>query len=272
MGDRPLDAPAPARDPARFRALLEAVDIPQRSRGGSLEAVLARADALPRGRALDLPSGPGRLAEALRRMGFAVIASDLDRGAFLARDVPFCVCDLEAPLPFASGSFAFVHCGDGIEHMENPFGVLRELGRVIDDKGVLVVTTPNYGNVGRRVNFVLTGALAKPPRRVPHYASGPRFDRGHISPLTPARLAHAAESAGLELVEMATLLPRRMQWWLAPVALAVWLYGRTLSARRRRDLFADHSQSMAMLMGGKKLLAVFRKLPPPARAASPDAG
>jgi len=252
---------AEARGPERHRELLAAIDIPQRSRGGSFEAVLERADALPRGRALDLPSGPGRLSEALRRLGFRVAAADLDAGVFQADLVPFCVVDLEAPLPYADGSFTLVHCGDGIEHMENPFAVLRELGRVLDDKGLLVVTTPNYGNVGRRVVYLATGSIAKPPRRAPPSARVARVDRGHISPLTPARLAWAAENAGLELVEMTTLLPRRRQWLLLPVALLILLYTRTLAPRRRADLFAEHTQSARMLLGGKKLVAVFRKSP-----------
>ena len=251
--------PGGRRDPERYRRLLATVEIPQRSRGGSLEAVLERADPLARGRALDLPSGPGRLSEALRRLGFGVIGADLDAAGFRALRVPFCVADLEAPLPFATGCFALAHCGDGIEHMENPFAILRELARVLEDEGVLLVTTPNYGNVGRRVQFLLTGAVSKPPPRAPRYASGPRHDRGHINPMTPARLAYAADSAGFELVEMATLLPRRRQWWLAPLALAVYLYGRTLSGTRRDDLFADRTQSTGMLLGGKKLVVVLRK-------------
>ena len=266
MSQNVAGEPGGPRGREHYRRLLAAVEIPQRSRGGSLEAVLERADALARGRALDLPSGPGRLSEALRRLGFGAVAADLDAAGFQAPRVPFCVADLEGPLPFATGCFVLAHCGDGIEHLENPFAVLRELARVLDDEGVLLVTTPNYGNVGRRVQFLLTGAVSKPPRRAPGYASGPRFDRGHINPMTPARLAYAAESAGLELVEMTTLLPRRRQWWLAPLALAIHLYARTLSAARREDLFADRTQSARMLLGGKKLVVALRK-----RRASPPA-
>lgn len=259
MGGFVLNSQESGREPKSYRELLESVDIPQRSRGGSFEAVLERADALPRGRALDLPSGPGLLSEALRRIGFAVTAADLDAGTFQAQFVPFCVTDLERPLPFRDGSFSLVHCGDGIEHMENPFSVMREFSRVLDDKGVLVITTPNYGNVGRRVQFLATGAISKPPTRAPFYASGPRFDRGHINPMTPARLAYTAENAGLELVEMTTVLPRSRQRWLSPLAFLILIYTRTLAARRRTDLFADQTQSRSMLLGGKKLVTVFRK-------------
>ncbi len=246
-------------DPSRARELLASIDIPQRSRGGSFEAVLELAVARPRGRALDAPSGPGRLAEALRQLGWSVVAGDLDAPGFRAEQVPFCTLDLEARLPFADGSFDLVHCGDGIEHLENPFALLRELARLLAPDGSLVVATPNYLNVERRLGFLLSGSLAKPPQRAPRYYAGERHDRGHINPLTLTRLAYMAENAGLELVEWRTLLPKPRQRWLAPLAWLVAGLARLSSAKRRHGLFADDAQSLRMLLGGKKLLAVFHK-------------
>jgi len=75
----------------------------------------------------------------------------------------------------------------------------------------------------------------------------------------------AAENAGFELVERTTLLPRHRQWWLLPVAALILIYTRTIAPRRRRDLFSEQTQSARMLLGGKKLLAVFRKAPSGAR-------
>ena len=43
---------------SRFAELLREIGLPQRSRAGSLEAVLETVDPLPRGRALDVPCGP----------------------------------------------------------------------------------------------------------------------------------------------------------------------------------------------------------------------
>jgi SAM-dependent methyltransferase len=244
---------------ARHRDLLASIDLPQRSRGGSFEAVLEIAEGSGARRVLDVPSGPGRLAEALRRLGFAVTAGDLDGASFGAREVPFCVLDLERPLPFADGVFDLVHCGDGIEHLENPFLLVRECARVLAEKGLLVIATPNYLNVERRLSFLLTGSLSKPVPRVPAYYAGARFDRGHINPLTLPRLASMAENADLELVEWRTLLPKPRQRLLAPLALAIRAGSFLMRTARRRDLFAEHTQSLAMLLGGKTLIAVFRK-------------
>ncbi len=253
----------------RYAEILDAIEATQHSRRGSFEAALAIADPLPRGRALDVPCGPGRLAEALGALGFAAFGADLDAEGHRGK-APFLRLDLNAPLPYADASFGFVYCGDGIEHLENPFLLLRELARVMADDGVLVIVTPNYLNIERRLQAFTTGALAKPPRRAPNYYAGAPFDRGHINPLTLTRMAYMAENAGLELVSSQTLSPKPRQRWLAPLALLVRGWAALLSKKRKHNLFYEQTQTWALLMGGNQLLAVFRKslkaAPPAARA------
>jgi SAM-dependent methyltransferase len=256
-------------DLERFRAILARQRIRQASRKGTLEPVLAIADRLPRGRALDAPSGPGAFAGALLELGFDVTAADLDAESFaLHGKVGFRVVDLEERLPFEDGSFCLVHCGDGIEHLENPFALFREFARVLAPGGTLIVTTPNYLSVQRRVRFLLTGSLTRPLRRRPGWSRGPRTDRGHIGPLTLTRLAYMAENADLELREVGTLLRRARRTLLElPLALAIRLYVALRPAEDRRRLFAEHTASLAVLAGGRKLIAVFSKA-----AEGPGAG
>ncbi len=138
------------RGPAR--ALLDSIDIAQRSRRGSFEAILEIASALPRGRVLDVPCGPGLLSEALRRLGFKVEAADLDPSQFVPDSaIRVRAADLDGPLPYADGGFDLVVCADGIEHLENPFLCCREFARVLGAGGRLIVATPHYLNVERRL-------------------------------------------------------------------------------------------------------------------------
>ncbi|HIF92056.1 MAG TPA: class I SAM-dependent methyltransferase [Myxococcales bacterium] len=243
----------------RYADLLHSLDAEQLSYPGTFEEALAIADTLPRCRTLDVPCGPGRMAEALSRIGFSAYAADLNAAGYRG-SAAFCTVDLELGLPYADGAFGFIYCGDGIEHLENPVTLLRELARILTDQGVLVIVTPNYLNVERRLRFLLSGSLAQPIKRLPGYYEGKRFDRGHINPLTLTRLAYFAENAGLELERSQTIGTKKGQRWLAPLAALIVMLGRFETPRRRSNLFADHTQTWSMLMGGKQLFAIFRRV------------
>ena len=243
-----------------YTALLRDIGINQMSRGGTFEAILELLEDRPGARVLDVPSGPGLLSEALRRLDYKVTSADLAPEVYeLHGAVPFHKLDLDEPLPFSDGSFDVVVCGDGIAHLENPFAVFREFARVLDAGGRVVIATPNYLNLERRLRFLLTGALVKPLPRQPGFAARPKYDRGHINPLTLVRLAYTAECAELELERWFTLLKKPRQRLLAPLAWILLLYRRFLSDRYRRNLWADATLSSEMLLGGKKLIAIFRK-------------
>ncbi len=247
----------------RHAELLEAIDIRSASRRGTVESILAVLEDVPRGDLLDAPCGPGLLSEALHRLGFRVTAADLDGGTFRASEaIPFLRLDLEGRLPFPDGAFDTVVCGDGVEHLENPFALLREISRVLRLGGRALIATPNYLNLERRLQFFLSGSLVKPLARRPGTLQRPRFDRGHINPLTLVRLAYMAENACLELERFTTANPKPRQRWLAPLALPVLVYRSALSERRRHDLFARESLSLRLLFGGQTLIALFRKRAP----------
>ena len=243
-----------------YSALLREIGIKQISRGGTFECILEMLEGRPSLRVLDVPCGPGLLSEALRRLGYKVTSADLDVNAFeLHGAVPFQQLDLEDPLPFADGSFDAVICGDGIEHLENPFALFREFARVLDGPGIVIIATPNYLNMERRLRFLLTGAVTKPLPRQPGFATRPKFDRGHINPITLIRLAYMAECAGLDLVRAFTLLKKPRQRVLAPLAWLVLLYRAFMPERYRYNLWVEHTNSSQMLLGGKKLIAEFEK-------------
>jgi uncharacterized protein YndB with AHSA1/START domain len=80
-----------------------------------------------------------------------------------------------------------------------------------------------------------------------------------------------AEQAGLALASARTLLRKPRQRLLAPLALPALLYRALLSPERRRDLFADQSGSLDVLLGGSKLLLVFARRSEPRGAAADSA-
>jgi SAM-dependent methyltransferase len=243
-----------------YASLLREINIRQRSRKGTFECVLEMLEGLPGRRVLDAPCGPGLLSQALRHLGYQVTSADFDTGAFEPQDTTsFLQLDLDDPLPFVDGSFDTVICGDGIEHLENPFALLREFARVLDEGGTIIIATPNYLNMERRVRFLFTGSLTKSLPRQPGFTTGSKFDRGHINPITLTRLAYMAECAGLDLVRAFTLLSKPRQNVLAPLAWLVSLYWAFMPERYRYNLWVSHTNSYRMLLGGKKVIAEFKK-------------
>lgn len=110
-----------------------------------------------KGKVLDAPAGSGALSRKLRNMGFEVIAADLNPDTFKATEVNFQKVDLNNDLPFPDNFFNYIVCVEGIEHLENPFHLLREFERVLCKGGKLILTTPNVLNIYYRIRYLFLG-------------------------------------------------------------------------------------------------------------------
>lgn len=111
----------------------------------------------PRGKVLDAPAGSGALSRKLKNAGFNVIAADLNPDTFKATEVQFQKVDLNNDLPFPDNFFNYIVCVEGIEHLENPFHLLREFGRILRKGDKLIITTPNVLNIHYRLRYLFLG-------------------------------------------------------------------------------------------------------------------
>jgi SAM-dependent methyltransferase len=113
--------------------------------GRSVLEQLERVGVQPAGlRVLDVGAGSGAVAELLDRAGARVVALDqVDaRAAEVARTA--FVAGSGERLPFRDGAFDVVVCSNVLEHAADTWGVIRELGRVVREGGLIYLSWTNW--------------------------------------------------------------------------------------------------------------------------------
>lgn len=112
--------------------------------------------------------------------------------AFLLRDqVEFIKADLNAN--FADSihkKFHLIFSVEVIEHLENYTNFLRNAASLLEDDGLLIITTPNIENIMGRIKFALQGDFRFFGANYPE----------HITPIQTALFERQLGKAGLRLV------------------------------------------------------------------------
>ena len=97
-------------------------------------------------RLLDVGCGPGQMIQPLSKYG-KVFAIDFSLNALeycFDRGYRFLINSDATSQPVRNGSFDFISLFDTIEHIDNDTEVLKECYRLLEDKGLLIITLPAY--------------------------------------------------------------------------------------------------------------------------------
>lgn len=168
----------------------------ERAEKDAYEVALGLFEDLPRGRVLDLGAGSGLTSARLAALGHDVVAYDIFTEQFVPEEIPIRCANLNEPLPEASDSAQHVLALEVLEHLENPKGFVREVGRVLRPGGVAVMSTPNIVSLKSKMRFLFKSEF------VLFFADRVRDSfsdeaGGHISPILPWMLVYFLEEAGL---------------------------------------------------------------------------
>jgi SAM-dependent methyltransferase len=124
-------------------------------------------------RLLDVGGGEGYLSEVLAARGYEVVCIALPGSvnSNFPAGVRLVEADLDLEKPELGRRFAFILCGDILEHLRDPQATLVWLRGLLAPEGRLVASLPNSGHAYVRWNVLLG--------RFPEHDRG-LFDRTHL--------------------------------------------------------------------------------------------
>jgi SAM-dependent methyltransferase len=149
------------------------------------------------GSVLDVGAGAGALAQRLADADFRVTGLDVDPSKWIPKDIPFLQLDVDKGVRSrVSDTFDMICCLEVIEHVENPWNLLRDLRDLLNDDGRLIISTPNVTSFLSRALFLLKGTL--------HSFDENGLTYGHINPLTEFEIVTIAGRIGLDVLEVSS--------------------------------------------------------------------
>jgi len=174
------------------------------------------------GRILDVGAGSGAFSLRLNDHGYDVLGVDTSRAAWKASSIAFVESDANALPASLKEQFDAVCCQEVIEHVENPWHLLRQLKETLRPGGFVFLSFPNIESFASRLRFLATGQFVMFGRR--------ELSIGHINPVSVFEMTVISESLGLSirdilaagylpLMDFTSLHPRQWLWNLGRVVV-----------------------------------------------------
>lgn len=188
---------------------------------------------------LDIGSGHGELIALLRERGLVQHSSacDYTKGLMQLSDIDVNVANLnEEGLPFEDSSFDLVTCTEVIEHLEHYRKTIREMYRVLEPSGTLVISTPNILNLKSRIRYLIFGFynLFGPLHIL---ESDLHSAGGHINPVSSFYLTHSLLDAGFKDIKVSIDKPQSTSiFWFVILYLPIKLFA-SLTIRKEKSRY-----------------------------------
>src|SRR3990170_431724 len=131
---------------------------------GKIPGIIERHKVVKLGRMIDIGCGRGSTALFFKDFFNEVYATDMD--CYLSEEakakLKFLRVDLNfEKFPYLDGYFDLVTALQVIEHLENPFQVMRETHRVLRPGGFFIISIPNPFQITNRLKFLFGGNVGR---------------------------------------------------------------------------------------------------------------
>jgi SAM-dependent methyltransferase len=232
-------------------------DLKKYSSEGIHEKVLGRLEGFPRGSVLDVPTGQGAISKELEKLGFKVFLGDIARQNILYKNGRCIQIDMEKSFPFKEKTFDYGVCIEGVEHIENPYGLVREFARVIKKGGYLVITTPNVMTIKSRLRFLFYSYLdyfryfGPIPSEERHRIEG--HEHQHLNPLFYPEIKFILQKYGFAIERIET--NRMVKRWRLLFPLIKWF----TKHKTRKKFPKDPFYVSDMILEGEVLIVTAKK-------------
>jgi len=147
---------------------------------------------------LDAAAGNGYFTKMLLEQGAKVVAVDNDTEQWLIKSVNCIKTDLNQVLPFSDGSFDGIISIETIEHLENPYQLIREFSRILKKNGMVVISTPNTHCIRSKMKYLITGY----PVLFEFSNSDIGPDEFHLQPVTIGHFLHSFKLNNIKFIDL----------------------------------------------------------------------
>lgn len=213
---------------------------------------------------VDIPSGYGAFILRLQDHGFNnIIAIDIKNILKISHN-NFSVGDMTKPLPMESNSVDTLVCIDGIEHIDEQFQFIKEVGRILKKDGELIISTPNISSLRSRWRWLMSGHHNKCKSPLDENNPNPLH---HIGMISFPEMRYLLHTNGLYIQNISTNRIKPISWLYLLIAPLSYLY-TTLSYRKsgqREGTIAINQQvksgmfSLSVLLGETLIIKAVKK-------------
>lgn len=186
-----------------------------------------------RGRILDAPCGQGVFARRLVAAGFDTVGIDVEQQD-ITPNFQFVCADLSEPFAIESASIDILTSIEGIEHLEKPFEFVRECHRVLNDDGLMIMTTPNISAIRSRWRWFWTGFHNKAKYALDENNPSPLH---HINMFSYPKLRYLLHTNGFRIEKVLTNRIKPVSWLYLPFIPFIYLASHiSTTTARKNDL------------------------------------